>query len=48
MKELNIPIGDVLEQLIAAEILDGDIDELTTAPINGEAAHLLQIVRHVV
>lgn len=41
--KLKLPISDMVEELIGAEVFDIDIDQMTRATINGVAAHLLQI-----
>lgn len=38
----------MLKEIIGAEVFDIDIDQSTAAAINGEAAHLLQAVRHLI
>lgn len=40
---MNIPVSDILEELIGAEMLDIDIDQTTGAQINAVAAHLFQV-----
>ena len=40
----KIPISDVPEELVGAEVLEVDIDQLAAAAIDGVAAHPLEIV----
>jgi len=41
----KIPVSDVPEELVGAEVLNVDIDQLAAAAIDGVAAHLLEDVR---
>lgn len=43
-----VPVSDILKQVIGAEVLDGDVDQVTAAPINGVVAHVLQLLHLVV
>lgn len=43
----KIPVSNILEQFIGAEILDVNIGQLAAAAVDGVTAHRLQVVRHV-
>lgn len=47
IKTLILPTSDVLEKLIGTKVLDVDRKQVTLAPVNGVAAHLLQVMLHV-